>query len=644
MKCPRCGHWNKPNFPHCFQCGEPLNAQAEPGWREQFERPQKTKERVVFDDTTEPVEDIAEVTPKRRPRKDDDQNLAEEMTRLKDRRARGSVYLQEMRERAAEEGIAPSGSGVSIRRTGGFFTDVPDNPEETVQVPTDIRSKRRSGQPERSGYEYEIEAETIVPPPEKRKGWGGRKAPAPSPRTVYDNPYAEYDIDLPPELDAPGRLMPEKRRKSRRFRLSGPMLIAYLLVGILVAAVLAFGVYMVVSYVMPTIATRRAAPEALDNYTLEVVEVGGYPGHRLTITAEEGTQVIIAELLTRASVVVDGKAVIDIPDYTFYNHIEPLDASMETMDVTLTPTLHHGGVDTRMEPIKYTIDIPASPLELVQPEIPELEVHSSFYSIVLNVAPGSTVFVNGESYSDTVSDSGQVTIPKNVQAIGNNVFGITVKAPYCRETNMNVVLYRAKMDIPLELSPTTLNTVSDTDLTIRGTTDKDATVTVDTPYFSIDTSTLAVDGTFVVSAKMTRVGYNTIVIRASMEGKEDSIVEHTVYHLPGIAEYSKRAWKFGRAEYNELINNLTMRVEEARIYKCVGVIKEILSSNPQLAIMDTSEDGREQLALLENGTTSKNANTVWEVGKKYIVYADAAGIYNTMPRLVGRYSSLVTEE
>ena len=132
---------------------------------------------------------------------------------------------------------------------------------------------------------------------------------------------------------------------------------------------------------------------------------------------------------------------------------------------------------------------------------------------------------------------------------------------------------------------------------------------------------------------MSRVGYNTVVIRSSMPGREDSVLEHTVYYLPPASVYTPKAWALKRSDYNELLNNISMRTNVAQIYLCQGEIVEILAEKPQLAVMDTSSDGSPQLVMLQNESA-----TVWEVGKKYRVYADVSGMYNMMPRLIARYT------
>ena len=104
MKCPRCGHWNQPSFPRCFQCGEPLHPsnQREPSWQEKFSRPQPEKVRIIYDDSGDPADNRPAPEAPRKPAptraKPHEETLAEEMNRLKERRERGSEYLKELRK------------------------------------------------------------------------------------------------------------------------------------------------------------------------------------------------------------------------------------------------------------------------------------------------------------------------------------------------------------------------------------------------------------------------------------------------------------------------------------------------------------------------------------------------------------------
>ncbi len=580
MKCPRCGHWNKPSFPRCFQCGEPLSAKDKtaPSWQEKYEQPPKGKTSVVYDDTMPVEEDILPPEPAAA---EEDETLAVEMVRLKERRARGAVYLKEVRQNAAEQGMAPSGAGVSGRRARALHADVDETGEDDDFVALDN---------------------------------GGLSG--------YDDAYD----DMPP---AYGALPPLPPAKPRRARLRGPLRAAVGIIALMVLLALSIGIF----FLIKNSGTPDAKTDPLAlGVIIEPIQIEKLAARRIKIPAEEGTQIYISEL-NSTFVVVGGYATIDIADHVFYDNITELYA--ETMDITLTPTARRSGVETKMTPIRYTIDIPASMLKIIQPEAEWVQVSTSIYNLRIQVTPGSRVSVNNNDITDTVGDDGSASYNPSIKAIGENYVIVTARAPYCRETTATLTFYRAPMEIPLELAAATMLSTSYRETTINATTLPGATVTIESTHKDLNVENLAEDGTgeFSFKAVMGPVGYNTIRIRASYPGKEDSVLEHQVYFVPFADEYTTKAWTFTRKDYQELLNNITLRTKEARIYKCVGVIKEILSEKPQLAILDCGTDGQEQLVLLQNET-----KITWEVGKQYDIYADVNGLYSKIPRMIARYT------
>lgn len=619
MKCPKCGHWNKPSFPRCFQCGEPLTAKdtKQPAWQETFEKPRPVSTRVVYDDTAPPKEDVV-IDEEALDKVEPDETLAAEMIRLKERRARGSVYLEEFRKNATEQGIAPSGKGVSIHRSGGFFTNLPDDPMETVYEPPEMRersrtvSRRQKPLPTDDTQDAAPDEDDFI-------------------QIRVDTNSIDYDEDLPPGYDDTPPLAPRQtRRKRKRRRAYGPMVAAVWVVRVLVLAVAAFVVWQGILYWQLRNEQSLATVDA--EVTMESAQIDGHSGQRIQIAGEEGALIYIPEL-SKSYVVVGGVATVEVADHVYYDAIENLEAAQ--MDITLSPTKTYLGNETRLTPISYTIDIPASYVRLLSPESTWVEVSTSIYNMELEVTPGSKVTINGEDKTDTVGENGVVYANPSIQAIGENIVTVTVKAPYCRETNMTVTFYRPTQDISLELAATTqLNTWEDS-MTIRATTEVGASITIESPTYSVS-AVDPVTGEFTIVARMERVGYNTIRIRASMPGREDSVLEHTVYYVPPASTYTPKAWALSASDYNELLNNITLRTQNAQIYLCKGVVTEILSENPQLAIMDTGTDGKEQLVLLQNESATK-----WELGKTYRVYADVSGLYGSIPRLNGRYTYLV---
>ncbi len=622
MKCPRCGHWNKPTFPRCFQCGELLNTDESPkaSWRDQFNKPKNEQVRRIFDDAEMPEEDITVIANEDAKQSE---TLASEMNRLKNRRARGMVYLEEFRKNAAEQGIAPTGSGVSIHRADGFFAEVPDNPEETVYEPPEIRKQLRGLTQKKQSVRIDLE---------KTRPYKG-----------YEGEYAaqdEYMEDLPPALGAAPPLSPQPSRRRKRLhrRQRGPVVLVNWVVRILIIMAVGVTIWQGAQIIQNSAASVPVSDETVDAH-IEAIEVDGSPGRRIRISGEEGTQFYISEL-SKSYVVVDGVATIEVGDYVFYEGIEHLEAAQ--MEVTLTPTRVRGGDEKRLAPIRYTIDVPLSPIKLIMPESNYVKVSASIYNMQIMVASKSKVYINGVDATDQVKDDGVLTHNASIQARGEFPVTITARAPRCRENNMTVIFYREPQEIALELAIDTMTKTSLEEMTIYAGAMIGASVMVESPIVSLDDRNLNTTGAFSFVAKMERVGLNVIRIRASYPGMEDSVLEHVVTYLPPPEIYTKKAWALAASDYAELLNNITMRAKNAQIYLCEGTIAEILSEKPQLAIMNTGTEEKPQLVFLENQSYNPEATMTtmitWEVGKAYRVYADTSGLYNSMPKLVGRYS------
>ena len=86
-------------------------------------------------------------------------------------------------------------------------------------------------------------------------------------------------------------------------------------------------------------------------------------------------------------------------------------------------------------------------------------------------------------------------------------------------------------------------------------------------------------------------------------------------------------------QYTDLINYISIR--KGVIYTGTGTVERIISTAPQMAIMNIGTDTLEKLVMIEN-----SSKTTWAVGEKYRIYGDAYGLYDKMPRLTVRYTYL----
>ena len=588
MRCPQCGRWNRATLPRCFFCGAELPEES--AARAPADQPQPTASVIyaVSDDGKETT-----------PKPDEKDALAREMQSFHVRRIRGEKEQQRIRQ----EGLQGSFAHTTTR---------------SVRIETE--PTRRYGDPrgnETDNTEGDLRPDAIPAP------HFSRTIPA------YDD--VEEAPEYQPLWSDDYRPRPRARGMGKRkmqhvsvfgFRRFFPQLALVLIIG----ALLYCGYQFVLT---PLLNREPEEPEA----QVEIISsiLGDMAAHTVRIPAEEGAQIYIKEL-RKSYIVTGGYAELTVADYTWYeleNEIED-----ETMEVTLTPYIKtSAGEQKLMDVITYTIEIPLSPLVLVSPDTEYLEVSTSPYNIQFQVAQNSTVFINGEDYSSYVNTrDGYISYNALVSPIGENKIDIVVNCQYYRQNKKTIILYRAPQDIPLELSPTLGNTSANELMTISGTTMPGANLTITTPYEDLNTSELTSYGNFSFKARFTKIGNNTITIIAEKDGLSTTL-EKTVYYVPYASTYTPKAWPMDATNYIEFLNNANVRVARTQIYVCKGVITEILSSKPQLALMDTGAEGSERLVLLEN-----MSGETWEVGQRYRVYADAYGIYDGKPRLVARYT------
>ena len=91
-------------------------------------------------------------------------------------------------------------------------------------------------------------------------------------------------------------------------------------------------------------------------------------------------------------------------------------------------------------------------------------------------------------------------------------------------------------------------------------------------------------------------------------------------------------------QYTDYLNNSDRRIANTQIYQIDAVCKEILSSNPQMAVFELT-DGSGRTVALTNYTYDN-----WVPGSTYRLFGDAYGVYNGAPWLNGRYSYIQKEK
>jgi len=81
------------------------------------------------------------------------------------------------------------------------------------------------------------------------------------------------------------------------------------------------------------------------------------------------------------------------------------------------------------------------------------------------------------------------------------------------------------------------------------------------------------------------------------------------------------------------MDNMPIRKANSQIYVCTGIVTELDTSKPQRAYMNIGTEENPQMIYIEN-----SSKTTWTEGQYYRVYADAYGMYDSIPWLIVRYT------
>lgn len=425
----------------------------------------------------------------------------------------------------------------------------------------------------------------------------------------------------------------EKSAKSRRGRF--PLMgILTALVAVATLCAIGIGAYKVWSWVynyrLNRLYTRGAYTPTISEVTMPDLRAG----HSIAFYGEDGDQIFLPEM-NRSLSISGGVARMEIADSDWFGLSV---ADVDYADVTLSPLLiSETGKKTVLPRLNFQIDVPQAPLNVTTPDKDKVTVVTSVYPLVLNVVPGSTVFVNGENVTNSIDRSGYLSTNVTVEPIGDNMVTLIVRTPKHRETRKEIDFYREKYDIELELDTTVSNRSPSRTMAITGKAEPGAVISVDTDYMEESLSMDMQTGRFSFIARFSTIGENVVRFRASMPGKQDAVISFTVDYLPSLAEYSAKAWAM---DYEQL--KLMFEQWNARVFQCNGeLIDAFVDGDKNYVVMDVGDE-EQQLIILENRTSV----TTPALGRRYRAYADVDGqhMYKSQyyPRLVARYMDLAT--
>ena len=398
---------------------------------------------------------------------------------------------------------------------------------------------------------------------------------------------------------------------------------------------LGVGVYKLVgwidSYQLTRLYTRGAYTPTLSVVRLDDLR----QGHAIIFFGKDGDQIYLPEM-NRSLTISGGVARLEVPDSDWFGMNV---TDVEYADVTLSPMLiSEKGRKTALPPFNFRIDVPESPLSITSPAQERTDVVTGIYPLVLNVVPGSTVFVNGEDVTENVDRSGLLSTYVSVKPIGDNVITLIVRTPKHRECRREVVITRPHYDIEIELDTTVSDQSSARTMAVTGTAEPGATISVDTDHIEESVSVDMQTGRFSFIARFATYGNNTVRFRASMPGREDAVVSFNVDYRPSLAELSARAWKMDYPQLCVMFENWRYQS-----FACRGqLIDSFVDSNTgaSLLVMDVGDEER-QLIILDNQSAVASPT----LGRRYQAYAyvDGQTMYHSQyyPRLIALYMDVI---
>lgn len=386
------------------------------------------------------------------------------------------------------------------------------------------------------------------------------------------------------------------------------------------------------SYKLNKLYTRGAYKPSVSDITLD----DGRAGHAITYFGADGDSVFFEDL-DQTIAFSGGVARLEIPDSDWFDAgIESVEGAEVTVAALL---LYQNGDKRRLPALSFEVVAPESPITVISPEADDLSVNTSIYPIKVQVVPGSTVNVNGKDVTDIVDQAGLLSVNVDVYPVGDNEYTIIVNTPGHKEARRDILIYRAEMEIAVEVSSSTPTSSTSNVVTISGKCDPGAVISVDTEFVDDSLETSLSTGEFSFIAKLLTYGKNTVRFRATMEGKADSVISLNIDYTPTLDEYSRKAWQMDYPNLSRIFEQWT-----GRIFLCEGEIVDIVyEDETQYVIMDVGTDETQQLVVLQN-ISSQGAPTR---GKIYTAYADVNGrhMYNThyYPMLTARFMYLKTD-
>lgn len=291
--------------------------------------------------------------------------------------------------------------------------------------------------------------------------------------------------------------------------------------------------------------TSAASLDAIDVAAAVSQTADGAPAHTFTISAPGATSVHVLPTGDTFDM-QGGKATFTLADEALAKSLgvvtyeNTLAADSISFDFTMgSNTLHY--------PVQsFELSLLASEYTREEPLQAESTTSDETVPFSLVVAPGATVFVNNENYSDKVDSDGRLSVDLPLPSMDKNYFAVDVIQPGRQAVKDSFTVSRQSAETAL-VPETEYQRVFSDNFECRGTTEAGATLSAQLNGKTF-AGLVADDGTFSVACTAADYGLYWVKLTAASEGKADAEKTVAVERLPERDAFIKSARKMTTAQ------------------------------------------------------------------------------------------------
>jgi len=521
--------------------------------------------------------------------------------------------------------------------------DAEQPPPRVSEEPESRLSRRATRQSTLSDSEEQLlkEADQLT----SRASWRARVTGMPDDAetpAVPEEPLSPVSADAELSAQPAERTIPRYRAEYREsLRRSGSSreskrrmpVPAAILLWVIVAAVLFLGFYYLNQHVMTVYGSYGSFIRALtygivnldasadiNTINVKITESkteSGAPSHTFTVMADGATSV---RFFPTGDVfeMKDGQVTFEVPDESIAlsRGVLSYDSSIMVEDVSLELTVGNSTVTYPIDPFK--IHLISSEYTREKPEQDQSVTSTDSVLISLMVAPGATVFINNNNYSDDISDEGRLSAELPLSDEGDTVFVVDVMQPGRQAVRDKFTVTKQKEPTLLKPEAEYLRTYTDS-FECRGITDPGATLSAklnDKTFAGLVSDA----GAYSVACKAAEYGLYSVTLTAAAPGKADTVATITVERLPEAKVFQANARKMTPA--NAIRNAASLLNTGIRLDAEIGAV-----TTEGLAQKFSVAAGSAELKCYYYGQTPKLS-----AGRKYTLYGmmDEAGSFYVM--------------